>query len=186
MDSSPPPPAAGDPPFAARIAGLPVLKGLILYGASLTFAGFYAYFMEEIVSAKSGSPPGLSGVLIGAAAALAGVLGSGFALAIGVPTGADQVNKALAAEVRKNPSGFHKAVVGLRKLFSFEPADDNRASMPLTFGIWTYAIVASAVAIVYFVHSAETPDAIRALAIAFAGYIVAFLHTAYGNASKTS
>jgi hypothetical protein len=43
-----------------------------------------------------------------------------------------------------------------------------------------YAAVASAVAIVYFLNQAETPSAIKALATAFAGYVVAFMTAAYG------
>src|SRR5262249_9727448 len=70
--SSVPPSDAG---VAATIAGLSVLKGLVLYGATLAFAGFYAYFMEQIVSA-SGTPPSLNSAMVAAAAALAGILGS--------------------------------------------------------------------------------------------------------------
>src|SRR5262252_7613569 len=71
---------------AARNAGLSSLKGLVVYGSTLTFAGFYAYFMEQIAVASSGKAPGLSGAMVAAAAALAGILGSAFALVIGVPT----------------------------------------------------------------------------------------------------
>ena len=71
---------------ATRIAGLSVLKGLVLFGATLTFAGLYAYFMERIAAAPSGTQPTLNTAMVGAAAALAGVLGSAFALAVGVPT----------------------------------------------------------------------------------------------------
>jgi len=177
------------PTLAARIAGLPVLKGLILYGATLSFAGFYAYFMEEIVSAQSGKQPALSGVLIGAAAALAGILGSGFALAIGVPTRDDQTNQGLVAmrttALQTNQvDPVKKPSFKVRQLFSYESAGTDVSSWPLTFGVWAYAVVAIGVALVFFIYPSETPPEIKALAIGFGGYVVTFLHSAYSNATS--
>ena len=168
---------------ASRIGGLSVLKGLLLYGASLTFAGFYGYFMEEIVSAPSGHAPAFAPALVAAAAALAGVLGSAFALVIGLPTDPAGVNKTLGAEIDKPPEKRRRGV-WLWRFFSLEPAGTDRASWPLTVGIWAYALVASAVAIVYFLHSAETPPTIKTLAVAFAGYVITFVTAAYGIAAK--
>jgi hypothetical protein len=70
---------------APKIGGLSTLKGLILYAAVLTFAGLYIYFIDRIFAA-SGKPPELDATAIKAAAALAGVLGSAFALEVGTPT----------------------------------------------------------------------------------------------------
>jgi hypothetical protein len=72
---------------APRIAGLPALKGLVLYAATLSFAGLYVFFIVKI-SAAQGPAPHLDSVLVTAAAALAGVLGSAFALEVGLPTSA--------------------------------------------------------------------------------------------------
>ena len=69
---------------AAAIGGLSALKGLVLYGAVLTFAGLYIYFIVRISGASR--YPRIDGTLITTAAALAGVLGSAFALEIGTPT----------------------------------------------------------------------------------------------------
>jgi hypothetical protein len=71
---------------APRIAGLSALKGLVLYGAIFTFAGLYVYFIVRITTARAGSAPKLDAALVSAAAALAGVLGSAFALEIGTTT----------------------------------------------------------------------------------------------------
>ena len=168
---------------ASRIGGLSVLKGLLLYGASMTFAGFYGYFMEEIVSAPSGQAPAFAPSLVAAAAALAGVLGSAFALVIGLPTDPAGVNKDLRDEIAKSPQERRRGV-WLWRFFSLEPSGTDRASWPLTVGIWAYALVASAVAIVYFLHSAETPATIKTLAVVFAGYVITFVTTAYGIAAK--
>ena len=78
---------------AAAVGGLSALKGLVLYGAVLTFAGLYIYFIVRI-SGASGHPK-IDGTLITTAAALAGVLGSAFALEIGRPTDPASTNQRL-------------------------------------------------------------------------------------------
>ena len=70
-------------------------------------------------------------------------------------------------------------------MFSLEPADPTRASWPKTFGIWLYAFVATAVALTYILNQTETPATIKALAVAFAGYVIALVNSAY-NLSKRS
>lgn len=170
-----------------KIAGLSALKGLILYGATLTFAGLYAYFIAQIFAA-SGHPPKFDTALVTAAAGLAGVLGSGFALEIGSPTAKHITNPALKEAVvaaRQQSSTRTKRVLTLlRQALSLEPADTDAASWPKTFGIWLYAVVASAVAVTYVVNQHETPSAIKALAVAFAGYVIALISTAYGVVTK--
>jgi fructoselysine-6-P-deglycase FrlB-like protein len=42
-----------------------------------------------------------------------------------------------------------------------------------------YAVVASAVAITYVLNQGETPDSIKALAVAFGGYVIALVNAAY-------
>ena len=167
--------------IATRIAGLSVLKGLVLYGATLTFAGFYAYFMTRIAEATTNKAPHFNPAMISASAALAGVLGSAFALVVGVPT--DTVNEDLRAAMTDEEKK-KKPMTWLRRALSLEPAADDASSWPLTFGIWMYAAVASAVAVVYFLNQGETPSMIKALAIAFAGYVIALVTAAYGLATK--
>jgi hypothetical protein len=54
-----------------NIAGISVLKGVILYGATFSFAGLHAYVITRILAASPTHPPNLDGTLVGAAAALA-------------------------------------------------------------------------------------------------------------------
>jgi hypothetical protein len=168
-----------------QIAGIPVLKGLILYAAVFVFAGLYIYFMVDIFQAKSGAAPSFDGTLISAAAALAGVLGSAFALAIGVTTSAGETNSALHRSLAEpKPSRKHRTVSRLRRLLSIAPANTQGVSWPKTLGIWAYALVGSAVAITYITHQNETPSSIKALAVAFGGYVIALVTTAYGIKAK--
>lgn len=151
--------------------------------------GFYAYFMEQIASAPGGKPPAFSAAMVTAAAALAGILGSAFALVIGAPTTITNEGLQQTIADAQDPSTekhVQRRGLWLWKLLSLEPGGTTRASRPLTFGIWAYATVGSAVAIVYFLNQSETPDSIKALATAFAGYVVALMTAAYGLATKAA
>jgi hypothetical protein len=169
MDASP----------APRVAGLSTLKGLVLYGATLTFAGLYIYFIVKISGAAAGSHPTLDAALISTAAALAGVLGSAFALEVGTTSDTAPTNAALDHQV-KDANGIPKqALARTWQALSLDPRNANSSSWPKTFGIWVYAIVASAVAITYVLNQGETPDSIKALAVAFGGYVIALVTAAY-------
>src|SRR2546421_8841468 len=84
-------------PAPVTIGGVSALKGLVLYGATLTFAALYAYFIVRILGAKPGKPPGLDPAMVSTAAALAGVLGSAFALEIGTPADLTKTNFGLGS-----------------------------------------------------------------------------------------
>jgi hypothetical protein len=172
---------------ARIIAGLSVLKGLVLYGAIFAFAGLYIYFMVRIFEAPAGRPPGLDATLVSAAAALAGVLGSAFALEIGTPTGSGATNTGLREQLAVAAAAppQQKLVVMLRRILSLEPATTEAASWPKTFGIWVYAVVASAVAVTYVVNQNQTPASIKALAVAFGGYVIALVTAAYGITKRS-
>jgi hypothetical protein len=174
---------------ATDIGGSSTLKGLVLYGAVITFAVLYIHFMVEIFQAPKGKPPSFETSLISAAAALAGVLGSAFALDIGSPTDPGSTNPELAealAAARKQTEGKKGRgwTTYVRRALSLEPADVKSASWPKTFGIWVYALIAGAVAITYIVNPSTTPGAVRALAISFGGYVIALITRAYGITTK--
>jgi hypothetical protein len=165
---------------AAAIGGLAALKGLMLYGAVLTFAGLYIYFIVRI-SGTSGDPR-IDSALITAAAGLAGVLGSAFALEIGTPTEPASTNRGLRHAAETAGNRRQRVAARLRQGVSLEPKRVDSASWPKTFGIWVYAVIAFAVAVTYVLNQDSTPPAIRALAIAFGGYVVALVNAAYRNA----
>jgi hypothetical protein len=186
--ATPPSAPASDSSIAARIAGLPILKGLVLYAATFVFMGFYAYFIWEIVHANR-TPPVLSPAMIATAAALAGVLGSAFALVIGSPPPATNPDLGQKLKGIGSLKTHEKVRVRLRQALSFEPAEvDGKVgqSWPLTFGIWAYPLTATAVAVTYFLNQSETPPEIKALAVAFAGYVLAFFTASFGVTGKNA
>ena len=166
---------------APGIAGLSALKGLVLYGAVLTFAGLYLYFVVRISAATRA--PAFGTALTSAAAALAGVLGSAFALEIGVPTDSRSTNQALSQAISQARTPSDRARVRVWQVFSLERSDAASPSWPKTVGVWLYAIVASAVAVTYVLNQSQTPDAIKALALAFGGYVIALVNAAYKSSS---
>lgn len=163
-----------------RIGGLSTLKGLMLYGAVFTFAGLYIYFIVQISDAAAGKHPSLDTALVSAAAALAGVLGSAFALEIGAPTDENSTNTALEQTIAAAGTNVGKKTLArIWQLFSLDQRNVNSPSWPKTVGIWVYAIVGSGVLVTYVLNQSETPDAVRALAVAFGGYVIALITAAY-------
>ncbi len=158
-----------------RIAGVRALKGLVLYGATLTFAALYTYFIVEISLASPGAPPKFDAALVSTAAALAGILGSAFALAVGT----ESRGTSSTPVGRKHQQRKLLAVIG--QAMYADPRDTSSASWPKTFGIWVYALVAAAVALTYVLNQHETPPQIKALAVAFGGYVLALVTAEYKN-----
>ncbi|HWF71916.1 MAG TPA: hypothetical protein VG186_01150 [Solirubrobacteraceae bacterium] len=179
---NPPPGQGNEPPPNVNdgIAGMSAMRGLMMYGAVLAFAGLYIDFIVIISSAKT--KPTIPPALIAAAAALSGVLGSAFALKIGVAHSPAALNKELAKHVKRARGGKPYTVAGMliRQALSLEPSDANGKSWPLTFGIWAYAIVASSVLAAFALNLDQTPDGVKALAITFGGYVIALINVAYG------
>lgn len=180
----------GQPPQPAptasndQIGGISTLRGLIVYGAVFAFAGLFIDFMVRISAAHNGVKPSINATLISAAAALSGVLGSAFALKIGVVPNPASVNQSLAAHL-SDPSRS-QVTARIRQALSLEPSSTTDKSWPLTFGIWVYALVASATAIVYILNQNETPSSVKVLAVTFAGYVLALLNMAYGLTTSSN
>ena len=168
------------------VGGMSALRGLMLYGAILVFAGLYIDFVVVISTSARGHKPTIDATLISAAAALSGVLGSAFALKIGVSPHPSLVNSELATHTANAKANRASPIAAsIRRALSLEPSDVNAKSWPLTFGIWTYGAVASAVLGVYILNQNETPSAVKAIAVTFGGYVVALINTAYGMAKQS-
>jgi hypothetical protein len=85
------------------------------------------------------------------------------------------VNRGLAAKLASG-----SAAARVRQALSLEPSSTTDKSWPLTVGIWIYALIASAMVIVYILNQNETPGTVKALAVTFGGYVLALLNNAYG------
>jgi hypothetical protein len=172
------------------IAGMSVLRGLVVYGAVLAFAGLYTDFV--ILISRANGMASIEPALLTAAAALAGVLGSAFALRVGNPSPQAVINQALKTRIDNinNPDIPTTAADKVKRIIheglSLEVSAPNKPSWPITIGIWVYALVGSAVAVTYALNERQTPGPVKALAVTFAGYVVALLSVAFGVQSASS
>lgn len=172
------------------IAGKSVLRGLVVYAAVLAFACLYTDFV--ILIWRASSTASIEPALLTAAAALAGVLGSAFALRVGNPSPQTVINQALKTRIDNVNNPQIKTSMGDRVMrvihegLSLEVSGPDKPSWPITVGIWVYALVGSGVAVTYALNERQTPGPVKALAVTFAGYVVALLTVAFGIKSSGS
>lgn len=132
---------------------LDALRKFLLIAFGLGFLGVYVAFLVQVVQASDGQPPNFNEAVVNFAATISGAIGSAFAVALGV--NADNAS----------PS---------RLLFRGVSEADL-----LKIGLWLYAIVGVAAALVYGLNPNETPGSISTLAFVFVGYVAALVTNAY-------
>lgn len=132
------------------------VRSITLLAAELAFVALITSFILQTWQADSGSPPELSDVQTSAAGALAVVLGAGYAVTLGVPTTAGQRGAGLGAIV-----------------------DLLRTKLWLSLGVLIYMFAGIAVCATYALNELETPGILKTVAVAFGGYVIAYIGTAY-------
>jgi len=140
------------------VGGARTLKPLLMFGFIATFVGLYTYFVVEIWNAPNANPPEFETGLLGVAGTLAGVLGGGFAVAVGVDKPENAPSPRLLGK-------FGEPFRGL--------------SLLVTLGIWSYAAVGAAAAATMILNLNETPDVVKGLASVFAGYVLALASSVF-------
>jgi hypothetical protein len=168
------PPADGGQPVAdAQPIGMGPLREALIALAVLAFFVIWAILLIDVWSAKSGKPPDLDDVLVGAGAALAGVVGAGFALAMGLE--------------KKKPPDESLAVtsIALPKPALPKLGREEARSWILTIGIYGYAAVSIVAVITWLANRSETPEEIQTLAIGFVSYVLALATSAFGAVRST-
>jgi hypothetical protein len=145
------------------VGGMRTLRELLIIGFVLAFVAVYADFMRDIWRAGEGDPPEFNDALVTLAGSLAGVLGSAFALSLGVakPPGEVKAGR-LSARVKRPFAGL---------------------SLSVTLGIWAYALIGALAAATTIFNIDETPEAVKALSSVFVGYILALASTAFRSVS---
>lgn len=136
---------------------------LTLTAAELAFVGLTAIFVIETWAASGGKAPDLSTVQGSALAGLAVLLGGGFGVVLGAQGGGGA--KALAPDKDETVVQAVKKAAGERTL--------------LFAGVIIYMFAGFVICATYALNEAETPSILRTIAIAFAGYVVAYVSTAY-------
>jgi hypothetical protein len=141
--------------------GSATLRFLFLVGGLVAFAVLYAYFIYEIWTASDNTTPDLDKQLVYMASALGGVLGTFFAVALGIQ--------------RKDPNVDQRDL----KLGSTLLGTTGPSEALATAALWLYAAVGLAAGVTAILKSVESPDAIKALAAVFGGYGFAVFSAAF-------
>jgi hypothetical protein len=149
------------PPADTIVGGMRTLRELLIVGFVVAFVLLYGDFIVDIWRARMDErpPPAFNDGVVTLAGALAGVLGTAFAVALGV------AKPAVMRDATGRLAGARNRFAGL--------------SPSLTLGIWAYALVGAAAAFTATVNLDETPDVVKALSSVFVGYILALASTAF-------
>jgi hypothetical protein len=154
MSTSPPKPPDASELERQRLALL--VRGLTLLGSEVAFAGLFAYVMYETWDATAGTAPSISGPVQGAAGALAVALAAGYAGELGTAASA-----------------------GISALSRATWRDLTTGELILFLGVFVYMAVGAACGITYLAHTEETPGLLKTVAVAFGGYVIAYIGAAY-------
>jgi hypothetical protein len=150
--------AVNQPDGRDQLAAL--IRAVTLIASEIAFAGLFAYVIYVTWTAPSGMPPTISGPVEGAAAALAVALAAGYSAALGM-----------------------HAQPGAKALDWFTKTN-LRADWILALGVFVYMAVGAAAGLTYLANTDETPSLLRTVAVAFGGYVIAYLGTAYRQLSQ--
>ena len=148
--------SGGEPGLAAQ-----VIRGFTLIAAELAFVALFVNFVVETWRAADGDPPTFSDVQVNAGGALAVVIGAGYATVLGVEPHAENSVAMLSRD------WFGK----VRQLL--------QERLLLLLGVGLYMLIGIAVAVTYAVNEAETPGVLRTFAVAWGGYVIAYLGAAF-------
>ena len=155
------PEAGRDDDSSDKPYGLDALRLTLVALFVLAFLVLHLYIANEIRTAEAGEPPDLDDLLLAAATGTSGVLGAGFALAMGL-------------KKQEDPN----ALVGWTAFPKLDASKLKR--LILTAGVWGYAAIGVVLVLVWVLNQDETPSVVRATAIGFVGYIVGLATSFFG------
>ena len=135
-----------------------LLRAVTLLGSDIAFAGLFAYLIYVTWDATPGNPPAVTGPVVGAAAALAVVLAAAFAGELGSAAGG-------GLGINPFKPGTWKSLTTTTSI--------------LFAGIFLYMAVGAACGLTYLANADETPSILKTVAVAFGGYVIAYLGAAY-------
>ncbi|HUJ54982.1 MAG TPA: hypothetical protein VLW49_03230 [Gaiellaceae bacterium] len=150
-----------DPADAERQELAAFIRVLTLVASEIAFAGLFAYVMYVTWNAAAGKPPDISAPVQGTAAALAVALAAGFSNVLGMQPKA-----------------------GVRALDVLAVLRGSATDLALFSGVFIYMAVGAACGLTYLANTDETPGLLRTVAIAFGGYVIAYIGTAYKQLSQ--
>ena len=150
------------------IIGGPLLRKVLVAGFVLAFLALHFYIAKEVVHSKTGVIPDIDDLTLALAAGTSGVVGAGFAAAMGVE--------------KKDPKGVTLGVTAFPPLSARSRSWDR---VILSAGVWGYALVGVVLGAVYFLNRDESPEVVAAMVTGFAGYVLALATSFFGAIKDT-
>ena len=154
-------PAASDPTTLERQQLAAFVRALTLVASEIAFAGLFAYVIYETWNATS-APPDISGPVQATAAALAVALAAGFSSVLGI-----------------SPQSGVQALRLFTKSAERKAKNEFNTELVLFLGVFVYMAVGAACGLTYLANVDQTPTLLRTVAVAFGGYVIAYIGTAY-------
>jgi hypothetical protein len=151
--------------------GIKLLKFLILWGAVLLFLGLWIWFFWDIWT-NDATPVPLNQKALYVASTIGGILGTFFAVAMGVE--------------RKDPEkNASRLAPGPTLLGTPGSAQNGITDNLATAAVWAYALVGVGAIVTVFIRSAQSPGAVETLASAFGGFLLAIVTAAFAPGQTT-
>jgi len=139
-----------------RLAG--AIGVLLIGGAEVTYLGLAIYLIVTTIQSQHLKTPTVSGVVVGMTGALAGAFAAGFAALLGVPA----ATTTLEVEGRGVANVWRWVVSAL-------------TNNVIAIGVLTYLCVGAALGLTYLIWEVESPGIVKTIAIAFGGYVIAYV-----------
>jgi len=134
--------------------------GLVLVlGAEFVYFALVTYLIVATFQSDHLKQPTINGAVVGAAGALAGIFGTAFAALLGLPV------------VTKQNDGTFWGVVK-----SVVTVDNVLAA-----GVVLYMVEGALLGGTYLIREVESPGVVKAIAVAFGGYVIAYVGKAYSD-----
>ena len=137
---------------------------LTLAGAELAYIALVVYLVRETWHSPPGKVPSVSDAVAATTAALATAFAIGYASVLGVPP-ADETTRGLDATKPVRFLHWLYSQFSLRNL--------------LGLGVFMYMAAGAALGLTYLANTKESPGVVKTIAVAFGGYVIAYIGKAY-------
>ena len=143
-----------------------ILRAAVAISGIAAFAALYVWVLADIWRAGA-TPPTLNTQLLYAATVLGGIIGTGFAVVVGVQR---QDPEQTPRDLRLGGSMVDTPTNNLPPAWLRLVAD---------ISVWVYGAVGAACLITVGFHNTQSPAAVKTIASVFAGYFIAILGSIY-------
>ena len=134
----------------------------LVIGAEFTYVALVIYLVVATIQSEHLKQPTINGAVVGATGALAGIFGTAFAALLGVDVG--------PKNLQGQPDNLWTKFRSMFTLPNF-----------LALGVIIYMVAGALLGGTYLRWEVESPGVVKAIAVAFGGYAIAYVGKAYSD-----